>query len=556
MQDHLAFDVSSDIVDRLAALFPDIATELGVAGNDDRWTDLSPDGAAGALEEIRRLRRRVDALPEPVSDWDRLASEVAKTTLDEEAAHFEHEDHLRNLNSLASPLQVLREVWDHMAKETGADWENIMLRMERLPAVLHGYQATLDSGRRRGMVVALRQVRAAVGQCRVTASGNSRLARLTDEFRASDPGPVLVRRLEAAVARVREAFGQFADYLADKYAPDAAESDGVGEDRYVRAAYEFLGSTIDPVATYEWGWDEVADLAAQMRSAADRISPGASVVDALHVLKTDPDRTVADQATFREFTQVRLDDALRRLSGVHFDVPVPIRTVEVKVAPPGGSLGAYYVGPSEDFTRPGSVWWSLTPQGPYPVYDAVSTAYHEGFPGHHLQVGVQVSLAEKLSRLHRLWVWKSGSGEGWALYAERLMSELGFFEEPGYLFGWLSGQMLRACRIVIDIGSHLDLPIPAGQGFHPGERWTFATAVEMLVEYATLDRSYAESEVTRYLGWPGQAISYKVGEKVILGLRDEVKARRGAGFDPKQFHARLLEVGPVGLDLLRSELLC
>jgi uncharacterized protein (DUF885 family) len=114
--------------------------------------------------------------------------------------------------------------------------------------------------------------------------------------------------------------------------------------------------------------------------------------------------------------------------------------------------------------------------------------------------------------------------------------------------------MLRACRVVIDIGSHLDLPIPANQPFHPGERWTFATAVEMLERYATLAKPYAESEVTRYLGWPGQAISYKVGENAILEIRDEVRTRLGSAFDQKAFHARLLEVGPVGLDLLRAEM--
>lgn len=134
------------------------------------------------------------------------------------------------------------------------------------------------------------------------------------------------------------------------------------------------------------------------------------------------------------------------------------------------------------------------------------------------------------------------------------MNELGFLEKPDYVFGWLSSQMLRACRVAVDIGSHLDLPIPNDVEFHPGEAWTFETAVEMLERYSLLGRAYAESEVTRYLGWPGQAISYKVGEKVILDIRDEVRAELGAGFDQKAFHARLLEVGPVGLDLLRSEL--
>lgn len=554
MQDHPVFALSSEIVDELAALYPEVATEVGIAGFDDQWSDLSPDGADGALEVLRGLRGAVAELPDPASDWDRIAVELAKTTLDEEAAHFESGDHLRDLNSISSPLQGLTEVWDHMGRETPGDWENIASRLEGLPAAVEGYRLTLDTGRRRGMAVAVRQVRAAAEQCRVGASGESRLAGLLDEYEQGNPDRAMLARLEAGVTRARHAFAALADYLVDGYAVDATESDAVGAERYGRAAFEFLGTSIDPRAIYEWGWSQVAGLAVDMDRIAAEIDPGSSIRQVTTLLKTDPARTVPDAAGLMSFIQSRLDDALARLAGTHFDVPDPIRRVTVQIAPPGGSLGAYYVGPSEDFTRPGSVWWSLTPGGPYPTFDEVSTAYHEGFPGHHLQIGIQVSLAENLSRLHRLWVWKPGVGEGWALYAERLMNELGFFEKPEYVFGWLSGQMLRACRVVIDIGSHLELPIPDHQGFHPGERWSFETAVEMLEDYATLSRLNAESEVTRYLGWPAQAIAYKVGEKAILELRDEVETRQGAAFDLKAFHARLLEVGPVGLDLLRAEL--
>jgi uncharacterized protein (DUF885 family) len=554
VHDHPIYELSDEIADELARLFPDVATEVGITGYDDRWTDLSPDGAAESLASIRRLRMRVESLPQPEPGWDRLAIDLAKETLDEEASYFEHDDHLRNLNSMASSLQGFREIWDHMSRESDEDWTNIVYRLERLPAGLDGYRATLDDGRRRGLAVAERQVRAAVEQCRVSAAPSSRFTRMLDDYERQRGNDGLLPRLEAAVTEVRHAFSEFADYLAGTYATDAADEDGVGRERYVRAAHEFLGMTIDPVETYRWGWEQIAEVAAAMRAAASDIKPGASIGEIRELLATDPDRTVPDGRALSEFIQSRLDDALRRLEGTHFDVPETIRAVTVNIAPPGSSLGAYYVGPSEDFTRPGSVWWSIAPSGPYPLFDEVSTAYHEGFPGHHLQVGVQVSLAQRLSRLHRFWVWKSGSGEGWALYAERLMHELGFFDKPDYVFGWLTGQMLRACRVVIDIGSHLQLEIPTNQGFHPGELWSFEAAVEMLERYAQLGRPHAESEVTRYLGWPGQAIAYKVGEKVILDIRDEVRSRLGASYDQKAFHARLLEVGPVGLELLRSEL--
>ena len=130
------------------------------------------------------------------------------------------------------------------------------------------------------------------------------------------------------------------------------------------------------------------------------------------------------------------------------------------------------------------------------------------------------------------------------------MGELGYLERPEYVVGLLSSQLMRACRVAIDIGVHLDLSIPDDVTFHPGERWTYETAVEMATDRALLGEEDAVSEVVRYFGWPGQAISYKVGEQAILDLRAEAEAK--AGFDPKAFHATVLEIGSVGLDHLRE----
>lgn len=334
MQEHPIYKLSSDIVDELATIFPDIATELGIKGHDDSWTDLSPEGSEEALRKLRVLRRRVDAVPEPGSDWDRLAIDLAKETLDEEASFFEHNDHLRNLNPIASALQTLREIWDHMAAETEEDWTNIVYRIERLPAAIEGYRTSLDEGRRKGLAVAERQVRAGVEQCRVSASGNSRLTKLLDAHERQYGAGSVQTRLESAVTDARVAFGGLADYLAETYATDAAEKDGVGAERYVRAAYEFLGTEIDPVETYQWGWEQIAELAAQMKAVAAEILPGGSMDEVDHLLRTDPERTVPNSAALADVIQGRLDDALERLAGTHFDVPEPIRKVTVNIAPP------------------------------------------------------------------------------------------------------------------------------------------------------------------------------------------------------------------------------
>ena len=549
---HPAFELSSDLVDELVALYPDSATYLGVAGYDDKWPDLSPDGADAIVDRLNDMKKRVGELPGGGTHFDRLAISVAGSAVDEELALFAHDDHQRDLNSIASPIQGFREVFDHMAKDTRESWENIVARLDSLPEAMANYRASLALGLDRGMGVAERQVRAAAKQSAAHAGEESAFSALAATYAEAGVGDDLAGQLDAAILRARDAYGEMADWLTETYLPKSVKKNAVGRERYVRAAHHFLGTDIDPEETYEWGWSEVADLRSRMEAAAAEIRPGASLTEVLEILKTDPARLAKDRAEFTSLMQERTDEALDRLSGTHFDVPEPIRKCIVNLAPVGGPLGAYYVSPSEDFTRPGTVWWSLEGDGPFPLYDEVTTAYHEGFPGHHLQNGIQVSLADRLSRLHRLWIWKPGIGEGWALYAERLMDELGFLDSPDYVFGMLSAQMLRACRVVIDIGTHLEFPLPQGQPFHPGESWDFRLAVEMLREYATLDAAYARSEATRYFGWPGQAIAYKVGERAILETRDQVKALRGDTFDLKVFHADLLEIGPVAIDLMQS----
>ena len=561
-QSHPVFALSDQLVDELCAIYPDDATYLGVDGFDDRWPDLSPDGTGGALAALREMRGRVEALPPATDRWDDLAIRIAAHDLDRAIARHERSHHLRNLNSVYSPVQSMRETFDHMKKDAVAHWEAVVTRLESLDTALGGYRESLEQGRRLGIAVPIRQVDEAIRQATVTASEESAFVAFLDEFDETGPtvsggdqGAELRRRLEAAIGKGRHAYGSLVTYLTDTYRGSAPAEDAAGRERYLVEAADILGTAPDLDETYRWGWQEVASLRHRMALVAEQIAPGGGISGALEVLKTDPARSAATPEELVVFLDARISEALERLAGSHFDVPEEIRTCDVKLAPVGAPLGAYYVGPSEDFTRPGAVWWSIERDQPKPLYDDVSTAYHEGFPGHHLQVGTQISLQDRLSRLHRIWVWMSGTGEGWALYAERLMDELGYLDQPDYVFGYLTSQMLRACRVVIDIGCHLELPIPDDQPFHPGEAWSFELGVEMLERYATLDTPYAEAEVNRYLGWPGQAISYKIGERYILQLRDELRSRHGDDFDLRRFHRRVLEVGPVALDVMREYVL-
>ncbi len=228
--------------------------------------------------------------------------------------------------------------------------------------------------------------------------------------------------------------------------------------------------------------------------------------------------------------------------------------MESRIAPPGSAAAPYYTPPSEDFSRPGRTWLPTMGETRFPVYDLVSTWYHEGVPGHHLQLAQWKHVAQNLSRYQASVGMVSANAEGWALYAERLMDELGFLTDPERRLGYLDAQMMRAVRVIIDIGMHLELAIPDSSPFHPGERWTPELAQEFFGSHSSRPADFVESELTRYLSMPGQAIGYKLGERAWLLGRANARARHGDAFDPKAWHMAALSQGSLGLDDLVDEL--
>ncbi|MGA1419452.1 MAG: DUF885 domain-containing protein, partial [Ilumatobacteraceae bacterium] len=218
-----------------------------------------------------------------------------------------------------------------------------------------------------------------------------------------------------------------------------------------------------------------------------------------------------------------------------------------------GAAAQYYMPPSEDLTRAGSTWYPANGRTRFPLWSEPTTAYHEGVPGHHLQIGTAIVNREKLSRFQRN-EFVSGHGEGWALYAERLMDEFGFLNRPEYRLGFLYAQAFRAARVVVDIGMHCEKKIPKDWGSHAGETWNPELALEFLSARSSNDEAFNKSEIDRYLGWPAQAISYKLGERVWLRLRDEAKAKHGASFDLRAWHTYALDLGNLGLELFTQEM--
>jgi uncharacterized protein (DUF885 family) len=241
------------------------------------------------------------------------------------------------------------------------------------------------------------------------------------------------------------------------------------------------------------------------------------------------------------------DSAVEALGATHFDIPEPVRTLECRIAPTHSGV-IYYTPPADDFSRPGRMWWSV-PAGveTFTTWRETTTVYHEGVPGHHLQIAT--ALTNRSLNTWRRNAGTSGYWEGWALYAERLMGELGYLDAPADRLGMLDGQRMRAARVVIDIGLHL------GKRDAHGDVWTRDAALELLRTHVHMDDAFLRFEVDRYAGWPGQAASYKIGQRIWDGVRAEAAARDRADFDVRAFHRRALLLGGMGLDTLRSALL-
>jgi uncharacterized protein (DUF885 family) len=553
------FEIAEKYVDEIAALEPALATAIGVPGHEREMPDLSPEGPA---KNAALYKRTLGALNAALAegDDDRIAREMMSERLQLALDLYDAKEFMRALRNIASPLQSVRQVFDQMPKETEYDWSNIAARLKLVPQTLAGYRQTLSEGLRQKLYASKRQAREGAEQARVWAAlaegegKGSFFKQQHKTFESKGLSAGLAKDMEEGTAAAIEGYAGMYRYLKDEYEPATSEREAAGADRYRLLSRTFLGAKIDPQETYEWGWQELYRLEEEMRKTCERIIPGGTMEEVVKLLETDPARVVEGEEAYREWLQGLHDEALAELHGRHFDIPEPIRRIQVMIPPPGGAAAAYYSGPSEDLSRPGRTWWPTGGNTVFPKWGDVTTVYHEGVPGHHLQVATAHIQKAHLSRFQRLMGFISGHGEGWALYAERLMGELGYLDNPDYYLGMLSGQALRAVRVIVDIGTHLELKIPAGERFHPGETWNYGLAVEFSVERTGRPAWFMESEIVRYLGWPAQAISYKVGERYWLEIREAARKAQGKAFDLKAWHTRALNIGPMGLEQLQREL--
>lgn len=541
-------------VTELADLNPIVSTSLGLRAHDDRVPDLSPAGYAALADLARRTLTDLDDL-EQGQEWDgdeaeRRCAVLLRERLGSNLESYEAGDHYLEVRNIFGPPQAVRQLFSLMPTATEEDWGAIARRLAAVPTAYESWVVTLEEGRAKDIVAAPLQVETLAGLLQEWVQ-----TRWFTDYAAGGPDS-LRADLDRGAEAAHEATKALHAYLTDTYQPAAAGTpDAVGAERYGRGARRSLGTDIDLAETYAWGWAEYQRIHAEMCEVAERIKPGSTPVEAMRHLDEHGEIVHGVQEVQRVLQQM-MDTAISDLDGTHFDIAEPIRTVEAMIAPAGSAAAPYYSRPSMDFSRPGRTWLPTLGRTEFPMYDLISTWYHEGVPGHHLQLAQWVHVAPQLSVFQTSVGSSSGATEGWALYAERLMDELGYLDDEARI-GYLDCQMMRAVRVIVDIGMHLEYEIPADSPLAPGRTWTPALAEQFFAMHSGRPADFIASEIVRYLGWPGQAISYKLGERAWLAGRDRARAaaeQRGEEFDLKAWHMKALSLGALGLGDLEEEL--
>lgn len=522
--------LADDFLVRYCDLNPLLASEEGFSEYDDRIGDLSPEKNQRLVELAKSTQYLISSCE--ISDFhDQLCADVLDDYCQDILDEDEHDDWVRSINIMTNPLDTIHATCVNIDENEEEELEKRDTKIAEVPDALQTFRETLLYGVDKNCLPKRTQLLHMAHNCALFAND-----------------PIFIN------TKARNAYLNFGAFLTDEIIPNSDEKDAVGPELYSRCAKRHLGKEIDLVETYAWGWHEIHSIFDEIELIINQINPGGTYRETIKMLENDKSKTANSPEELQEFLQNLLDESVEQLNGKHFDIDPRLLKVEACILDEAPSSAMYYSTPSDDFSRPGRTYYPINGKRTFPLWEEVTTCYHEGLPGHHLHVGSIKCLGDELSRFQRTLAFNTGESEGWALYAERLMVELGYNHEPEYIFGMLNASLFRATRIVMDIGLHCEYEIPedAPEIYPRGKTWDKDIAINVLETVIGMNSSYAKDEVYRYLGWIGQAISYKIGERTIRDIRERERKRLGSAFSLKDFHSRLLGYGHVGLGRLET----
>jgi uncharacterized protein (DUF885 family) len=516
------------------------ATYLNVHKYNDIWNDMSFAEVDPFLKIAKKYRKSI-AGAEALDTYDEIAQKVILKELDDYIRDAGDYFYYGYWGSLFSDPEIIYETFKEMPKATPKDIRNAVKRMEAIPELITEWISALKDVAEKDIVNAKLRV-----GFTIDVINNCSKGKFVKQAMIIAPGHA---KLLKAAREAELAYEQLAAWLEVKYMPIAKDNWRVGEERYVKMAEMYSSVKVNPRELYEWGLKDLDAINKEMWKVAKKIKPDATeLIEIRDALNANPAYTIHGVDNFKKYLEGVIQFSIKELHPVVFDIPAKARKCIVIMDDDTLDESPYYMSGSDDLEIPGRTYYPTVGRDEFSTWENYSTWFHESVPGHHLQFVTAALNKKTLSKWQRTLGWNSGYSEGWALYSEKLMDELGYFKDSGYKMGYLMCQAMRAARLVVDTGLHLGYEDPNG------EVWTFDSAVRFMEERALLQHRYAVNEIKRYISMAGQAVSYKIGEKVWLDARADAEKRLGDKFDLKKFHMHALKLGPMHLDLFKEEM--
>jgi prolyl oligopeptidase len=527
---------------------PTWASELGDRRYDDRWPERTPQSYdARQAHDVAMLLRLRGIDREALSPEDRINHDLFARRLQDDVDERRFRTHLLAV-SHGGGVQSANELSESLRFESARDYENWIARLLGVGTYLDQVTELLREGIRTGMTqprVIMSRVPAQIDKQVVDAPESSPFY---DPFRAMpDAIPVAERdRLrERARAAIRDvvvpAYRRFGEFFRGTYLPACREGVGAsalpdGAAFYAMRVRQMTTTELAPQEIHDTGLREVARIRGEMQAVIEQVGFKGSFDDFVGFLRTDPRfyaKTPDELLQVYLATSKRVDPELVKLFGTLPRMPYGVRPIPDETAP--DTTTAYYNGPAADGSRAGTYYVNLYRPEVRPLYEIEALSLHEAVPGHHLQIALAMEQGDlPMFRRHGGY---TAYVEGWGLYAESLGAELGMYRDPYSRFGQLTYEMWRAVRLVVDTGLH-------------AFGWDRQRAIDYFKANAAKSEHDIVNEIDRYIGWPGQALAYKVGELKIKELRRHATQTLGERFDVRAFHDVVLGSGAVPLDVL------
>lgn len=530
---------------------PVAASELGDRRWNDQWENLSLDSLHERFQHAREMLTRLHAIDHAqLSPQDQVSYEVFEYNTKDDLEGEQYKWYLVRTDTFDG-IQTVENVVDSLRFETVKDYDDWLGRMHNFPAYMDQNIGLMREGIKERILLpkvigekVLTQLNGMDWHDPTRHGFYKPFQKMPPTFSEADRQRLTATARQTIKSDVLPAFQRFRDFTQKEYLPASFEQVGAWQVPNGDATYAYLArsrttTNFTPEQIHEIGLQEVKRIGAEMDKVREQSGFKGTNQEFFHFLRTDPRFYARTSAELLEFTRARakeIDPLLVKLFRTFPRLPYGVEPVPSEIAP--GMPAAYADEAAPDGSRPGYFYVNTYKPETRPEYDITSLILHEAVPGHTFQGGIAVELKD-LPKFRRYGGY-SAYAEGWALYCESLGNELGLYGDPYVHFGGLSNEMWRAVRLVIDTGMHY-------------KHWTRQQAIDYFLAHAATTEYNATSEVDRYISWPGQALSYKMGELKIKELRQRAEKELGAKFDIRAFHDALLLDGPLPLTVLEKQ---